>query len=188
MRGHAVLYNTPSDSAGWYTEIISRGAAAKAIASSDIRALLNHDSNILLARQKPGRTNNTLEVRETDKGVEFVFDVPKSRPEIIESIQRGDLDQTSFAFTVEDEVWTEENVEGKTKRTREIKEFKQMFDVSLVTYPFYEETHFEIDKRSYEAHKAAKDVEAKPDTPKRKQVSTWIREKELELRSRKNNY
>jgi len=154
VRGYAALYEKPSDSASWYTEVIKRGAFTEAVNVSDIRALLNHDHNEILARQKPGRSNNTLKVWDDEKGLGFEFEMPSTRTTLIESIERGDIDQNSFAFIVRDETWTDEREGEETKTTREIEKVDRIYDISLVTYPFYEETSFTMEQRSYDEWKA----------------------------------
>ena len=67
----------------------------------DVRMLFNHDPNFPLARSKNGE--GTLEMTVDDHGVFFSFPVgPQSyAQDLHESIKRGDIDQASFAFTVD---------------------------------------------------------------------------------------
>lgn len=151
VRGYAALYDTPSDAAGWYTEVIKKGAFSGALKKSDIRFLINHNDDHVLARYKPGRSNNTLKVWEDDKGLAYEFVMPRTQDKLMESIERGDINQNSFAFTLSEngDEWKDEG----NSTTREIKEVDTLYDLSIVTYPFYKEATFTHEKRCYEEWK-----------------------------------
>lgn len=53
------------------------------------------------------------------------------------ALRRGDISQMSFAFETVKDSWSQD------KRTRELREVK-LFDVSVVTYPAYEQTVAEL--------------------------------------------
>src|SRR5690606_13465231 len=80
IEGYAALYESPSDAAGWYTEVIARGAFTEALKrSDDIVALFNHNENYVLGRTTAG----TLELWEDDKGLRYkVNDMPESRSDV----------------------------------------------------------------------------------------------------------
>lgn len=139
VEGHAAIFNSYAD-LGYFSEIIEPGAFREAIAVSDIRALFNHDPNHLLGRTKSG----TLTVWEDEKGLAYKFTMPDSRTDLIEMMERGDLDASSFAFTIKDAEWRIEN--GKDVRV--IKKVERLYDVSPVTYPAYEDT--DVALRSYQ--------------------------------------
>ena len=146
VRGHASVTEVWSEAGVWFREKIAKGAFLDAIPRSDVKALLNHDPNHLLARKRTaGDANehkNTLEIWEDEKGLAFKYDIPESRNDILESIERGDLDDNSFAFTVENETWEERD--GTDVIDRTINKVNKIYDVSPVTYPFYEGTDLEI--------------------------------------------
>ena len=134
--GHAAVFDAMSENLGGFREVIKRGAF-KDVLTDDVRLLINHDSNLLLART----TSGTLELSEKPEGlyVEADIDVRQSYAADLKiSMERGDMSQMSFAFGsgVEDD-W-EEDTEGRLVRT--IKRFKSLFDVSPVTYPAYPQT------------------------------------------------
>ena len=60
------------------------------------------------------------------------------------SIERGDVSQSSFGFTVASDEWRKE--EGE--EVRYIKKLKRLFDVSPVTFPAYPDT--DVAKRSHD--------------------------------------
>ncbi len=55
--------------------------------------------------------------------------------DVIVSLERGDITQSSFAFTVEDDDWSRDG--DQTIRT--ITKVSRLYDVSAVTYAAYEE-------------------------------------------------
>lgn len=166
--GHAAIFNTWGDG-GWFRERINPGAFASALNKSDVRALFNHDPNHLLARSASG----TLRMQEDEIGLQVEFDIPKSREDIREAMMRGDLNQMSFAFTIERDEWRYND--DKDERT--IMEVRELFDVSLVTYPFYKDTSAAL--RSLEMWKRAQEPDVDPEEIK-KQLAC------LELRIRQN--
>ena len=84
--------------------------------------------------------------------------MPKSREDIFESIQRGDISKSSFAFTIAQggERWEERD--GMTYRY--ITEFDRIYDVAPVTFPAYPDTS--VAKRSFEEW-VSKEIEEKPE-------------------------
>jgi HK97 family phage prohead protease len=136
FRGHSAVFDRRSDDLGGFTEIMARGAFRKALdRTPDVRALFNHNENYVLARTK----NNTLELREDPRGLHSYFTAaPTSYAKDLRTlVKRGDIDQQSFAFTVERDKW-EEDDNGMITRT--VTEVRDLFDVSIVTFPAYPQT------------------------------------------------
>ena len=122
-----------------HNEVIRHGAFTKTLLeSNDIRALWNHDSGRPLGRTK----NDTLSLRETDKGLEVEI-VPDPETtwghDAMQAIKRGDVSGFSFGFEIVKEKLTERGDE-KAPPLRELLEVK-LFEVSPVTFPWYEEAH-----------------------------------------------
>lgn len=119
---------------GPFTESISRDAVDHAIEQGwDIRGLFNHDPNMVLARTKSG----TMSVTSGGDGMEFdIPEMPESRSDVMEAIDRGDVDGNSFSFTVAKEEWDES--ESREKPHRTINQFGRLFDLGPVTFPAYE--------------------------------------------------
>lgn len=134
IRGMAALTNSLSRDLGGFVERIAPGAFDEALERSDVRALFNHDPNMIL-----GRSGATLTLRATDEGLEYeIPDLPKSRADVLEAIERGDVTGNSFAFTVAEDGDTWEKQDDQVVRT--ITRFAELFDVGPVTYPAYPET------------------------------------------------
>lgn len=107
----------------------------RAIKEDDVRALFNHDPNQILGRTKSGTLK--LTVRDDGLHYETVPSETTTYKNVRESLARGDVDGSSFAFTVQREEWVLDEERGL--EIREIKEVK-LYDVGPVTYPAYEST------------------------------------------------
>lgn len=153
VEGYALLFNVDSR-AMWGGDLIERIAPTAlegVLEKSDILCLMNHDERRgVLARYRMGEGSLKLEVDE--KGLKYSFDAPNTPlgDELIESLKRGDISESSFAFTVEDDNW-ERKEDGSYVRT--ILKFERLYDVSPVYYPAYEDTSVAL--RSIEAFKEA---------------------------------
>jgi len=135
--GYAALFNVLSPPLWGFRERIQPGAFSKTIREADVRALWNHDSNLVLGRTK----NGTLRLKEDDVGLGIEINPPDTQwaRDALVSIDRGDVDQMSFSFEAVRETWGTES--GHTVRTLE--EVK-LFDVSPVTFPAYPQTSVQL--------------------------------------------
>lgn len=144
--GHAALFNSISYSGRFFGEQIAPGAFAESIESDDVRALFNHDPNYVLGRNKAG----TLTLREDNVGLAIEIEPPDTQfaRDLMVSINRGDISQMSFGFELlndEDEKWDR----AQKPPLRTIVRAK-LWDISPVTFPFYENT--DVALRSLELH------------------------------------
>lgn len=144
IRGHAAVFNSPTDM-GWFVEEVAPGFFANAIKTSDVRMLFNHNPNYVLGRTKAG----TLTLREDERGLYTENEMPDTQfaKDLAISMQRGDIDQMSFAWTTKKDKW-EKMADGRSKRT--LVEAEEIFDTSVVTYPAYEDTDVTVAKRSHD--------------------------------------
>ena len=146
--GYAAKFDSPSEPiGGHFREIIRKGAFADSLkAGADVRLLVNHDPGKLLARTKSG----TLTLTEDDVGLRFDAVLPATTlaKDVVEQVGRGDLSGMSFGFNKLRDNWGED-AQGFT--LRELLAVS-IFDVSLATYPAYDDT--EVSLREYDAWKA----------------------------------
>jgi len=150
LAGMPIVYGKRSEDMGFY-EYIDAGAATKALKKSDIRGLYGHNSDSLLPLGR--QSAKTLRAKESDEGVGIEIDPPKRNPfvdALIESIERGDIREMSFGFTVARDEWTyPKNV--KEPAIRHIIEFDQIYDVSYVAFAAYNDTSVAL--RKMEEHR-----------------------------------
>lgn len=129
--GHAAVFNSLSENLGGFREQIAPGAF-DGVLGDDVRALINHDSNLVLGRTTAG----TLSLSVDARGLVYDVDMPDTSyaRDLMVSMGRGDVNQSSFGFIVDRDSWTEDE-EGRIIRT--IQSFRQLIDVSPVTIPAY---------------------------------------------------
>lgn len=135
VSGYAAVFDSPSEPLPW-TEYVKRGAFTKTIKDgADVRLLIDH-TGVPLARTKSG----TLTLREDNKGLFMEAQLDPNNPDAVKmrsALMRGDVSQMSFAFETIKDSWNND------RSVRELREVR-LHDVSIVTYPAYEETSAEI--------------------------------------------
>lgn len=137
ISGYAAVFNSKTSIGDYFEEIIMPGAFSRSIATnSDIRALFNHDWNNVLGRTKSG----TLRLSEDDRGLKFEVELPNTSlaRDLAESMARGDINQCSFGFYIEDagkETW-DYSVEPALRTIHEV----ELFEISIVSLPAYDDT------------------------------------------------
>ena len=147
LRGHAAVFNQLSEDLGGFREQIQPGAFADAIEKDDIRALFNHDSNYVLGRN----VSKTLRLKEDARGLAIEIDLPDTQMarDLAVSIERGDVSQMSFGFSVRPggQDFAKDD-SGQMIRT--LKRVR-LYDVSPVTFPAYPQTDVAMrDLRSWQ--------------------------------------
>jgi len=158
--GYAAVYNRMSlDLGGGLREEILPGAFDKILSKrkTDVVALFNHNSNIVLGRTSSG----TLELSSDEKGLRYVVTPPASRADILELIARRDVSGSSFAFTV-DKAGESFRTADDGKAIRQIREVKGLYDVGPVLTPAYPASSSSVAMRSYQAWLADQEQEDKP--------------------------
>ena len=136
LTGHAAVFNSPAD-LGFFREQIAPGAFTDAIQKDDVRALIDHDSRLVLGRNRAG----TLRLAEDQTGLAVEIDAPDTSyaNDLLTSMKRGDITQMSFGFRALVEKWDE--TQDPPLRTLEKVE---LFDVSPVTFPAYADTQISV--------------------------------------------
>ena len=133
--GLSAIFNKLSHNLGGFREKIEPGAFKKAIGRSDARAVFNHNPDHILGRQSKG----TLVLKETDDGLQMTVTPPPTTfaRDLAVLIDRGDIDEQSFAFTVKRDSWDKLDTD---EPIRTINEVEQIYDVGPVTTGAYQET------------------------------------------------
>ena len=157
IEGYFSVFNSRYDMGMGLSEIVLPGAFRNTIANDDIRALINHDTTLVLGRNKAG----TLTLREDDHGLFGSIEINPNDSDAMNCharVQRGDVTQCSIGFDIireETEFFEDGSIQWQI---REVK----LWEVSVCTFPAYEETEVEarkaeaetIKKRAAEAWKA----------------------------------
>ena len=144
-----------SEDLGGFREVIKRGAF-DSVLTNDVRAYFNHDPNYILGRTGAG----TLKLSTTEKGLRYVLDVPDTSAgrDLVVSMQRGDITQSSFAFQVEKDSWHTDSSLGEI---RTIESVKRLYDVSPVSLPAYPDADdIAVAQRGYYTYKDKQKIEA----------------------------
>mgnify|MGYP002623617335 CR=1 FL=1 len=142
--GYGSIFNSRSENLGGFYEYIAPEAITnETIMASDVRALINHDPNLILARSKNGEGNLMLSVDE--KGLRYQFNIPETSygKDLAINLKNGNISQSSFAFTIAEggDTWSTDD-EGRDIRT--ITKINRLYDISSVTYPAYSEASSDL--------------------------------------------
>ncbi|MEH7249159.1 HK97 family phage prohead protease [Neobacillus niacini] len=143
--GYAVKYNIPTlmrDRWGdEFLEEISSGAFDKSLQDRNQKALWNHDSSKPLGSVTAG----TLRFNSDTSGLNYDVDVPDNSygNDAFVSVQRGDVDGSSFGFICTDNVWSKVQHEGREIYKRSIIE-AELIEVSPCTFPAYESSQISV--------------------------------------------
>lgn len=139
IEGYAIVFNELSEDLGGFREMIMPEAVTQElINNSDIFYLFNHNNDSTpLARSNHGQ--GSLELTIDSKGLKYRFNCINS--EFYELVRRGDLDKSSFAFSLpkdgSGEVWEKSQ---EYNYVRKIVKIEQLYDCSAVLVPAYSST------------------------------------------------
>lgn len=136
ISGYFAVFNSNYDIGWGMSESIAPGAFTEAL-GGDVRALVNHDTTLVLGRNKAG----TLELREDSHGLWGRVSINPNDTDsmnLYERVKRGDVDGCSIGFDIAEEE-TEFFENGDVHFT--IKKVMPLYEVSACTFPAYEETN-----------------------------------------------
>lgn len=143
IEGYFSVFNTMYELWEGATESVAQGAFSETL-GGDIRALIDHETRLVLGRNKAG----TLELREDSHGLWGRIKVNPNDQDamnLYERVKRGDVDQCSFGFDILNED-TDIREDGSVHWT--INKVK-LYEVSVVTFPAYTETSVSARKEEY---------------------------------------
>lgn len=102
--GYAAVFNRLSQNLGGFVERIDPAFFAKSAADGfpGVMARYNHDDNQLLGTTAA----NTLRLTVDGTGLDYQVDVPRTREDVLELVQRGDVQKSSFAFVTFEDDWS----------------------------------------------------------------------------------
>jgi len=163
IEGYAANFEQRTD-LGYFKEEIARGAFDD-VMEDDVRLLLNHEG-APMART----TNGTLELSIDDTGLKYraaLADTQDGR-DLYKLIKRGDISQSSFAFTIAEQEWSED------RSTRTVTKMARLLDVSPVTYPAYPTTTVAARQMAEVKAEPVEEVQTKSEAqPEKQEVRTF---------------
>lgn len=153
IEGYFAVFNSNYEIAPGMSESIAPGAFSKSL-SGDIRALINHDTTLVLGRTAA----HTLELREDNRGLWGRVSINPNDTDAMNArarVMRGDVSQCSIGFNIRSED-TDIREDGSVHWT--IRD-ADLMEVSVCTFPAYEETNIsarsdqrdEVKKRARQA-------------------------------------
>jgi HK97 family phage prohead protease len=163
IHGYAAVFNSWSVDLGGFIERIQPGAFSRVISGrQDVRALVSHDTALVLGRTKSG----TLRILEDERGLAFELDAPPGPigEHYANAVERGDMDGMSFRFVAKKDAWDYD----ANPVQRELIDV-DIDEISLVAYPAYPDTSAAI--RSLEAHRRTQPLR----TPRRDRAARRLR-------------
>ena len=164
ITGYAIKFGQKSKKLGNYYEIIDRNALNN-VDLTDVKALVDHDYSKVLGRTLP----NTLVLEVDEIGLKFEIELADTSyaNDLYKSIERGDINECSFGFKIDEtdrNATTVERIDSDTY-LRTVKKIKELREISIVSLPAYENTNAEIKRdleqavKQYEIEKAAIELE-----------------------------
>lgn len=135
IAGRGIPYGEWSEDLGGFRERLLPGTFRASMADDDIRALFNHDANIVLGR----KANGTLRLSENERGVFYEVDVNPEDADAMSAvarIKRGDITGNSFGFFIEgrdDQEWEERD--GMMWRTIKRARMRELGPQTFPAYP-----------------------------------------------------
>jgi HK97 family phage prohead protease len=156
LTGSPIVFNSRSvvmydRSIGKFQELIRPEAVDRTLRmTTGVKALWNHNTDLVLGNTRAG----TLRLRKTPRSLDIEIDPPSWAKPQIETVQRGDVDGMSFAFSVAEDgdSWEFDTADGIPLRTVHDMTFSE---VSIVAFPAYPMTDVSVSTRSIEVFKAA---------------------------------
>lgn len=148
IEGYFVVFNQPYYVDDYCEEVIDRHAFDNAV-MNDVRALIDHNSRLVLGRRN--ETVQTLEFEIDDTGVYGRIQVNPDDTDAMSlraRVLRGDVDQASFGFI--ERRWEYEDLpDGRVRRT--VLEIAELLELTVCTFPAYEQTSVSARSRNGDA-------------------------------------
>ncbi len=156
--GHFLVFNQETVLWPGFIEKIDPSALDD-VMEDDVRVLVNHDPNLIVARTKAG--NAWLSKDDTGGVVEWEFPDTTAAKDLRENMRVGNIDGMSFGFTVKEDRLEQNKETGIVTRT--ILKLEKLYDASPVVFPAYEQTETML-------REARTAIEGREDFPKKKEA------------------
>lgn len=151
LEGYFAVFNEDYNVWDGATESIAPGAFDDSV-SGDVRALYNHNDDLILGRTSAG----TLELKQDSRGLWGRIKMNRNDSDAMNAyarIRRGDITGCSFGFNIESET-TEYRDDGTVHWT--INKVNPLFEISPCVFPAYEQTNVSARGKQIETMKQRK--------------------------------
>lgn len=140
--GYAVLFDSPADVMGMWTETIAPGAFTKSLQERDVIAIHSHNTGRILGRKDAG----TLTLKEDQRGLSFENPLPDTSDgrDLVVQLERGDIAGMSFGFCATRQEW-DDTVDPPKRTILEA----ELYEITYTPLPIYPQT--EVGLRSLDA-------------------------------------
>jgi HK97 family phage prohead protease len=137
-RGYAAMFEKLSLPIFNFKEKIRSGAFKKSLAENNVRALWNHNPDIVLGSTKA----NTLRLQEDEKGLRFELDLPDTQAgrDAAVLISRGDVEGMSFGFRTITQEWDEKDPKNIVRTLIDL----DLREISPTAFPAYPQTKVKV--------------------------------------------
>ncbi len=177
IAGYAAVFEKLSVPFFGFKEKIQKGAFSKALKQNNVRALWNHNSDLVLGAKRSG----TLMLEEDEKGLRFEIVVPDTQAgrDAYTLVKRGDVDQMSFGFRVIGQVWDESDPKNIIRTLTEV----DLQEVSLTPFPAYKQTSAKTRsiQEDYEEHRHTVEDTTAEAMKRKNELELKIKRLDLEL-------
>lgn len=158
VSGYAAVYYRADDPGSEYelfrdgnhvvVERLLPGCFDRACTEDDVRALINHNPDMLLGRAKAG----TLRLSVDARGLRYEITPPDTQAarDLVANLRLGNVDGSSFSFDYTDRSRRDVEEGGTYRHVIEVRAVK-LYDVGPVTFPAYESTTAGVRSASQEA-------------------------------------
>lgn len=154
LYGYAAVFESESQDFGGWREVIRKGSFTRSLKDlPDVRALYQHNPAAVLGRVGA----KTLTLREDEHGLAIEIDLidTQENRDVLANVRAGNLDAMSFGMVPKRSSW-DIDTDGKRGYDLRILEDIDLYEVSVVTWPAYEET--EVATRDYKNFKELRSV------------------------------
>jgi HK97 family phage prohead protease len=127
--GLAAVFGRRSQDLGGFTEVVEKSAFNRTLGDGG-NVVCRFEHETLLGTTAAG----TLQLNVEQRGLDYVVDVPFSREDVLELVQRGDIRSSSFSFQAMEQEWRHD-LGFPVRHLVSVR----LIDVAPVTIPAYED-------------------------------------------------
>lgn len=175
ISGYAAVFEKLSIPMWGFKEKIQRGAFEKSLKSNNVKALWNHNRDLVLGSKDAA----TLTLAEDEKGLRFEIVLPDTQAgrDAYVLVKRGDVNQMSFGFNVKGQIWDETDPKNVIRTITEA----DMHEISLTPFPAYKQTSAKVRSIAEEYEQYKTEISGSEIEKRKNELDIKIKRLELEL-------